>query len=256
MVDTHAHLTEEVYDADREAMIASLSCDGLKYVFTVVYDVESSKKCVELAEKYENIYAIIGIHPENCKEYNASVREQLKQWCTHPKVIAIGEIGLDYHYEGYDKELQKEVLLDQIQLAYEMKMPIVIHLRDAVGDFIPFMQKHHNLLQYGVLLHCFSESLESYQIFEKMGFYVAFGGTVTFKNAPKVQKVAQYVPLDKLVLETDCPYLAPTPYRGQINYPKYVSLVAQKIAELKQCSLQVVLEQTDQNVKKIFPKVK
>lgn len=256
MIDTHAHLTDVVYDECRDALISSFLSDGLEKVFTVGYDLDSSKKCVKLAEQNDNIYAIIGVHPENCQEYDKQCETELEELCQDKKVIAVGEIGLDYHYEGYDKECQKQVLLRQMQLAHKLHLPIVIHLRDAVGDFIPFVKEHQDLLEYGMLLHCFSESIESYEILAKMGVYVAFGGVVTFKNAGRVQDVVRHVPLDRIVLETDCPYLTPVPYRGQVNQPKNVLLVAEKIAELKNLSLREVLDTTTKNALKLFPKVK
>ena len=256
MIDTHAHLTEEVYNSTRKEMIDSFVDNGLEKVFTVAYDIHSSVDCVKLAEEHDNIYAIIGVHPENCREYNEETRQQLKDLAKSNKVIAIGEIGLDYHYEGYDKELQRQVFVDQIKLAHELQLPIVIHLRDAVADLIAVLQQHKEWLKYGVLVHCFSESIESYQILEKLGCYVAFGGVVTFKNARRLQEVATYVPLDKMVLETDCPYLAPTPYRGQLNQPKYVRHVAEKIAELKNCTVEEVIEATTRNAYHLFARVK
>lgn len=256
MIDTHAHLTDVVYDECRNTLISSFVSDGLEKVFTVGYDLDSSKKCVELATKYDNIYAIIGVHPENAKDYSPECEQQLTKLCQNEKVIAIGEIGLDYHYEGYDKECQKRVLLAQMQLAHKLQLPIVIHLRDAVGDFIPLIKEHQDLLEYGMLLHCYSESIESYEIFSKMGIYVAFGGVITFKNATRLQEVVKYVPLDRIVLETDCPYLAPVPYRGTVNEPKNVLLVAEKIAELKNIPLREVLDTTTNNALKFFSKVK
>ena len=190
MIDTHAHLTEEIYSLSREMMIDSFTKDGLKHVFTVAYDLQSSKDCVQLAEKHPDIYAIIGVHPENCGEYSAKIREELQQLAESKKVIAIGEIGLDYHYDGYDKQCQKDVFIDQIKLAYELKLPIVIHLRDAVADLITVLQEHQQWLKYGVLVHCFSESIESYKILEKLGCFVAFGGVITFKNARRWRSIS------------------------------------------------------------------
>lgn len=256
MIDTHAHLTDEAYRNTQQELIESFKQDNLDKVFTVGFDLQSSIDCVNLAEKHENIYAIIGVHPENCKQYNEEAEQKIVNLAKSNKVIAIGEIGLDYHYEGYDKQSQKETFVKQMKLAYQLHLPIVIHLRDAVGDFIEIMKQHQDYLKYGVLIHCFSESLESYKIFEKMGFNVAIGGSVTFKNATRLQEVVKNIPLEKIVLETDCPYLAPTPYRGQLNFPKNVLLVAEKIAELKKCSLQEVLDKTTENVYNIFPKVK
>lgn len=257
MIDTHAHLTDEAYNNTREFMIKNFEEDGLKYVFTIGFDFKSNIDCVRLAEKYDNVYAVIGVHPEEISSFNEECRQYFKMTAKHPKVIAIGEIGLDYHYRQDNKDEQKKVFVEQLKLANEVGLPVVIHNRDSIGDMLEILEENKKYLKNGGLFHCFSESVEVYQRIKKLGLKVAFGGVCTFKNAVNVHKTVQAVSLDDFVIETDCPYLTPEPYRGKMtNQPKFVRFVAEKIAQEKGLSVDEVIEIADKNTYKLFKKVK
>ncbi len=254
LIDTHAHLTDAKYDENREELISSLFNNNVEKVFTVAYDKKSIIESVELAEKHPNIYAVIGIHPEEVTDGNAETYSLMEKHSAHPKVIAIGEIGLDYHYDNFDKEAQKKMFIEQLELAHKVKLPVAIHNRDSIGDCLEILKEHKHLLEHGGVIHCFSESVEIYREIKKLGLKIAFGGTLTFKNSVQAPEVCKIADLEDILIETDCPYLTPHPYRGQINEPKYTTYVAQKIAELKGISYDKVVEQCKQNALKLFPK--
>lgn len=256
MIDTHAHLTDEHYTDCLDSMIASMPKDNLSKIFTVAYNYKSCVECVDIAGKYDNIYAIIGIHPSDYKDYDIAKKFILDN-VNNPKVVAIGEIGLDYHYPDTNKNEQKRIFVDQLQLAHEAGLPISIHVRDAIGDLLQILEEHKHLLANGGLIHCFSESVEVFNKVKRLGLKVAFGGVVTFKNAIKAVEVANHADLSDFVLETDCPYLTPEPLRGkQINEPKFVNFVAQKIAQIKGVSVEEVDSKTTANALEIFKKAK
>lgn len=254
IIDTHAHLTDSQYDNFREELISSFSNDKIAKVFTVAYDKQSIISAVELAQKHPQVYAIIGIHPSEVQDWNESTISLIRQLSTHPKVVAIGEIGLDYHYEGFDKEEQKRVFVEQLQLAHELQLPISIHNRDSIGDCLTILKENSHLLSNGGVVHCFSESIEVYKEIKKLGLKIAFGGSLTFKNSVVAPSVCKIADLDDILLETDCPYLTPHPYRGSLNQPKYTSLVAQKISEIKGISYDTVVQTTTANALKLFKK--
>ena len=256
LIDTHAHLTDEHYKDTLDNLIASLQDNKVEKVFTVAYNKQSIKDCLKLADKYDNIYAIIGIHPEEVDDYDSEAIELLKNNCNNTKVIAIGEIGLDYHYEGFNKDKQKEVFISQLKLAHEMKLPICIHNRDSIGDCLKILKEYKHLLEFGGVVHCFSESVEVYREIKKLGLKISLGGTLTFKNSVVAPKVCAEADLTDILLETDSPYLTPHPYRGKVNEPKYTQLVAEKIAEIKQISYDKVVEITTQNALQLFKKAK
>lgn len=257
LIDTHAHLTDNKFDNIREELISSLIDNKVEKVFTVAYNKQSIIDAVELSEKYDNIYAIIGIHPEDAKYWDDETEELIRKYAKHPKVVAIGEIGLDYHYDGYDKELQAQIFIKQLELAHELDLPIAIHNRDSIGDCLKILKEHKHLLTNSGVIHCFSESVEIYKEIKKLGLKIAFGGTLTFKNSVQAPKVCEVANLDDILLETDCPYLTPHPYRGKyINEPKYTSLVAQRIAEIKSISYDNVVDKTTQNALELFKKAR
>ena len=256
MIDTHAHLTDDCYVGQVDRIIGDMPIDNLSRIFTVGCDYASITKCVEFAEKYDNVYAIIGIHPENIDEY-ALAKPLLEKLVSHPKVIGIGEIGLDYHYDKLHKQEQKQVFVEQIKMAYNAHLPIQIHQRDAIGDLIQTLKENQKYLKYGVLIHCFSESVESFRELKKLGCKVAFGGVSTFKNALKVKEVIKEAELDDFVVETDCPYLTPEPLRGKVqNEPKFVKYVVENIANLKGVDFNIIDKCTTDNALKLFTKVK
>jgi len=256
IIDTHAHLTDEKYIGKVEEIINNLKSNNLEKVFTVAYNKESIISSVELANKHENIYAIIGVHPEDAEDLTTETIELIKEYSKSPKVIAIGEIGLDYHYENFDKEKQKEVFIKQLELAHQLQLPVSIHNRDSIGDCLEILKENKHLLTFGGVVHCFSESVEIYKEIKKLGLKIAFGGTLTFKNSVLAPKVCEIADLEDILIETDCPYLTPHPFRGQVNEPKYTTYVAQKIAEIKGISYDKVVEQTTKNALNLFKKAK
>jgi len=255
VIDTHAHLTDEIYTNVND-IIKNFNANNLSRVFCVAYDLESAQKCLELSKKHSTVYSIIGIHPTELELFNPDWLAWLEeQSVKNYKVIAIGEIGLDYHYPDTDKEKQKEVFIDQIKLADKLGLPIIIHERDAIEDVLKILTEYKQFVNNGGVFHCFNHDFKTYKKIEKLGYFVSFGGIITFKNAGIVTETVRQVPLSRIILETDCPYLAPVPYRGKVNEPKYVNWVAQKIAELKNIPLQEIEEQTNKNVFSLFKRL-
>lgn len=255
IIDTHAHLTDEKYE-DVEKLIKSFTADNLSAVFCVGYDLKSSKESLALAKKHKNIYAIIGFHPSDIRGLGKKELNWLEKHSKDEKVIGIGEIGLDYHFDDApSKEEQKQGFIEQIKLSDRAGLPIVIHERDAIDDLLQILKANKKYLNHGGIVHCFGHDYKTYKSLEKLGFIVSFGGVVTFKNAGIVPDTAKQIPLSKMVLETDCPYLAPVPFRGKLNEPKYVNIVAKKIAELKNISVEEVEKETNRNILNLFKKV-
>lgn len=256
-IDTHSHLNDEKFENNFEQIIASLKSNNISNAFVVGYDYKSSLKALEMAEKYENIYAIIGVHPEDWKDLTNECEEFLLRNGSNPKVVAIGEIGLDYHTTKEEKLEQKQALIKQLEIANKLNLPVSIHLRDATGDLMEIFKENKHLLNNGGVLHCFSESYEVYKYFKQFGFSVAFGGSCTFKNAKNVRESVKNIPLKDIILETDCPYLTPEPYRGKmVNESKFVNIIADKISSIKEVNIKEVEEVTNNNVRRIFPKFK
>ena len=252
MIDSHVHLDDPAFDEDRESLIKSLGDNGIELVINNSSDLPSSERSVELANKYENIYAAIGVHPHEAKTYNDQVEERLIELSKNEKVMAIGEIGLDYYYDNSPRDVQKEVFKRQIELAARLGKNIVIHSRDAVKDTFDILKEAHEKYEFTALIHCFSQSVEMMEEYVKMGDYIALGGAVTFKNAKTPKAVAKKVPLDRLLLETDCPYMTPVPYRVKRNEPKLVKFVCQYIADLRQIDPEEVEKITAENTKRFF----
>ena len=248
LFDSHAHLNDEAFNEDREAVIQKCFDSDVKYIAEIGYNKKTSMEAVELANKYENIYAVIGIHPDDLK--NENDLSFIKELATNNKVVAIGEIGLDYHYGNDNKEYQKEYFIKQIEIANELKLPVAIHSRDADMDMLEILKAHK--IDQGFIMHCFSSSVEIAKEILKLNSYISLSGTVTFKNANNLVEVAKLVPADRLLIETDCPYLAPEPHRGTRNDSSYVKHTAQKIAEIRGVSLEEIAEQTFENAKRIY----
>ena len=256
MIDTHAHLSEECYKDRLDQIIEQMPADNLSKIFTVAYDLKSMIDCVDIAHKYSNVYAIIGVHPENCDQFE-ECRNTLIDLCKDPKVVGIGEIGLDYYWNNANKDEQQRVFVEQLKIAHCEHLPVAIHVRDAIGDLIQVLKDNKHLLKYGVLIHCFSESVESFRELKKLGCKVAFGGVSTFKNAVKVKQVVAEAELNDFVLETDCPYLTPEPLRGKVqNEPKYVKYILQNIASLKGVDEKTIDNCTTKNALDLFTKAK
>ena len=230
LFDSHAHLDDDKYSEDRDDVIKSLASQGTTFVMNVASDMITSHQSIELAEKYSFIYASVGVHPGGTGEMTDDDIKILKELSKHEKVKAIGEIGLDYYWDEPDREIQKKWFRRQMQLAMEIDMPFIIHDRDAHEDCLNIL-KEFDIKKTGGVMHCFSGSAEMARQIVAMGMMIALGGTVTFKNAAKTVKVAQEIPLEHIIIETDSPYLTPEPFRGKRNTPGYVKFVAQKIAE-------------------------
>lgn len=255
MIDTHAHLIDSAFDNDRNKIILNMQSDNLEYIVNIGFDIESSKQCIKMAENFDRLYATIGVHPEEVSCWDENTFNTLKKLAKHPKVVGIGEIGLDYHYTKEDIELQKEIFVAQLKLAHECNLPVCIHNRDSIGDMLDILENNANLLTDGGVFHCFSESVEVYQRIKKLGLKVGFGGVCTFKNARKTLDVIRVVDVDDFVVETDCPYLAPEPNRGKRNEPKFVRFVIDKIAEIKGISPSEVEKISTQNALKLYKKI-
>ena len=251
--DTHAHLDDERFDGDRPQLLARLAQD-MEGVINPGCDGASSAFAVKLAEENPFIYAAVGYHPENLRGLPENYLEQLAVWAAHPKVVAIGEIGLDYYWqENEPRDVQKRVLLEQIDLAKQFGLPVIIHDRDAHGDMLELFQKEVTGVQ--AVFHCFSGSLEMAKELVKRGHYFGFGGTSTYKNAQKVREVLKFVPLERVLFETDCPYLAPVPYRGKRNEPAYTELTARNAAAVLGMEYEALAAQERENTLRLFAKI-
>jgi TatD DNase family protein len=250
LADSHAHIDDERFDADREEVVARASAAGVSLIVNIGADMASSARSVALAEQYPGVYAAVGMHPHDAKDIRETDYLQLDRWTRHPKVVAIGEIGLDYHYDLSPRPVQKEVFLRQLDLARKTGKPFIIHEREAHADMLDIIRYAARGLN-GVF-HCFSGSVETAREYLKMGFYISVAGPVTFPKSVKTKEVAKAVPLDRLLVETDSPYLTPQPFRGKRNEPAYVRLVAEEIANLRHISLAELAETTTANVRRLF----
>ena len=248
--DSHAHYDDEAFDADRDELLTSMHANGVEYILNAGEAVKSSLAGVELGKKYDFIYSAAGIHPEHDEETtDEDIAEIEKIAIQNKKVRAIGEIGLDYHYEGYNKEKQIYIFKKQLEIAKKINLPVIIHSRDAAQECFDIIKESR--VNMGVI-HCYSGSVEMAKEYIKIGFYIGIGGVVTYKNARKLVEVAEAIPIEKIVLETDCPYLAPSPFRGKRNNSSYIEFVAEKIEEIKGISYEKVCEITTENAKKLY----
>lgn len=251
LIDSHAHLDDERFDKDRDRLIKSLKESGIDLIINPGSDLGSSIKAVSLSEQYDNIYAAVGVHPHSAKEMDESTIEVLKSFTNRDKVVAIGEIGLDYYYDNSPREIQRQKFIEQLELAKEVDLPVIIHTRDAAQETFDILKEAQDGSLEGVL-HCYSGSVEMALEYIKMGFYISLGGPVTFKNSRVSREVAKAVPIDRLLIETDSPYLTPEPYRGKRNEPLFVRYVAGTIAEIRGLTFDELAKKTSENAKKIF----
>lgn len=251
--ETHAHYDDESFDEDREQLLCSLPEQGIGRVINVGASIETTKTTLALAAKYDFIYAAVGVHPSDIDGLNEETYAWLKQQATLPKTVAIGEIGLDYYWdkEPEVQKVQRYWFKRQLELARETKLPVIIHSREAAADTMEVMRDAHAEEIPGVI-HCYSYSKEMAQEFIRMGYYIGVGGVVTFKNAKKLKETVESIPLDRILLETDCPYMAPEPYRGTRNDSSNIPYVIAKIAELKGITTEEVERVTEQNARKLF----
>ncbi|MCI5712778.1 MAG: TatD family hydrolase [Roseburia sp.] len=251
--ETHAHYEDVKFDSDREELLASLPKQNIEYVINVGSNLETTNKSIELAKQYDYIYAAIGVHPSDVEELDESSYDVLEKAAKFEKTVAIGEIGLDYYW---DKEpavqaKQREWFKRQMLLAKQHNLPVIIHSRDAAEDTMRVM-KEIKAEEIPGVIHCYSYSVEMAKEFVKMGYYIGIGGVVTFKNAKKLKEVAAEIPLERILLETDCPYMAPEPHRGERNSSLYLPYVVEKLAEIRNISKEEIISTTNQNARKLF----
>ena len=251
-IDSHVHLDDPRFDQDRENIIESLKEDGIDMVINIGADKESSFSTLGLAKKYDNIYAVVGVHPHTASELEEEGLDWLRELAKEEKVVAIGEIGLDFYYDNSPREIQRKWFKAQLQLAKELDLPVVIHTRDAAKETYDILKEAAADGKLKVLMHCYSGSAEMAVDYANLGFHIALGGAVTFKNARVPREVASVVPLENLMIETDCPYMTPEPFRGKRNEPKLVSLVAEKIAEIKGITVDELAKATADNARSFF----
>ncbi|MFJ9387074.1 TatD family hydrolase [Peribacillus sp. NPDC101481] len=251
LFDTHVHVNAEQFNEDLEEVIERAKEAGVNNMVVVGFDRPTIIRAMELIEAYDFMYAAVGWHPVDAIDMTEEDLQWIEELSNHPKVVAIGEMGLDYHWDKSPKDVQMEVFRKQIRLAKKVGLPIIIHNREATADIVNIL-KEEEASRVGGIMHCFSGSAETALDCINMNFYISLGGPVTFKNAKKPKEVAAAVPLDRLLIETDCPYLAPHPYRGKRNEPSYVKLVAEQIAEIKQLTIEEVSQATTENAKKLF----
>ena len=250
--ETHAHYDDEAFREDREALFDEMFANDIDTIINVGASFAGCEQSVALADSHEKIYAAVGIHPEDVEELTETRMAWLKKTASeNQKVLAIGEIGLDYHYSEPAKDIQQQWFRRQLNLAADVKKPVIIHSREACQDTLACMRAEH-AEQIGGVIHCYSYSKEAAQEFLKMGFYFGFGGVVTFKNAKKAVEAVEAIPIEKILLETDCPYMAPEPNRGKRNYSGYLPYVAERIAQIKQMTAQEVIDITNANARKLF----
>lgn len=250
LFDTHAHYYDASFDEDRDELLSSMKETCVSYILNAGCGITSTQKSIALSEKYDFMYASAGVHPNHAYKITNSYLDEIRALAVHPRIKAIGEIGLDYFHDKTEKGKQKEVFSSQIEIAKELNLPFVIHCRDACGDCLDILRANHNGSR--ALMHCFSESTETAKIVLNMGLYIAIGGTVTFKNNVRTVDAVKYIPLDRLVIETDSPYLSPVPHRGERNSSLNIHYVAEKIAEIKGISVEEVAEVTTKNAKQFF----
>lgn len=250
-VDSHAHLYFDQFDQDRDAVIKNAQLANIAAIINIGINLETIKKSIALAESYDFIYATAGIHPQDAHEMRTDQWDEFLKLLEHPKIVAIGEIGLDYYRDYSPHEVQKDVLHRQLELAVEHDLPVVVHTRNAWQDVLPIFTEQYRGKLSGVF-HCFSGMENEAKSVLDAGYYISFTGVVTFKNAKALNIAANYVPLDRLLLETDCPFMAPEPFRGKRCEPAHVPFIARKIAETRKIDVAELAYQTNKNVEKLF----
>ena len=248
--DTHAHYDDEQFDADREELLNSMAEQGVGTIVNVSASYPSCEQVTEMVQKYPFMYAAVGVHPDHVGELNEETFVRMKKLFANDKVIAVGEIGLDYYWDNESHDLQKAWFIRQLELARELDLPVLIHSREAAADTMDIMKEHAEGIS-GVI-HCYSYSKEMAREYVKMGFYIGVGGVVTFKNARKLKETVVEIPLTSIVLETDCPYLAPEPNRGKRNNSAYIRYVAEEIAKIKGITYEEVVAQPEENARKMY----
>ena len=249
--ESHAHYDDKAFDGDREALLEGFRKNGIGYVMNIGANIETTKNTVALAEKYPFIYGAAGVHPSDTDELNEENSAWLKKQCMHPKIVAVGEIGLDYYWDQPDRKIQKKWFERQLNLAREAGLPVVIHSRDAAKDTLDIM-KAERAGELGGVIHCFSYTKEIAREYLNMDYYFGIGGVITFQNAKKLKEAVEYIPVEKILLETDSPYLAPVPYRGKRNSSLNIPFIVKEIALLKGMDYGDVVNITEKNARRLF----
>lgn len=249
--DSHAHYDDQAFDEDREDVLASLASRGVGTVINVGAGLESTRRTVELGRKYSFIYGAAGVHPDEVGALNEETFAWLREQCREEKIVAVGEIGLDYYWDKENHPLQKTWFLRQLELAKEMSLPVIVHSREAAADTMEILKQAYDK-KTQVVIHCYSYSPEMAAEYLKMGYYLGIGGVVTFRNAKKLKEVVRQAPLERLLLETDCPYLAPAPFRGKRNDSRNLVYVAEAVAALKGVTAEEVVRITEENAKSFY----
>lgn len=249
--DTHAHYDDGAFDGDREQLLESLKDNGIEAVVNVGASIQTTKNTLELMKKYPFVYGAVGVHPNETAELNEDLMNWLKTVSSTEKVVAIGEIGLDYYWDEPDRDIQKHWFVRQMDVAKEAGLPVIIHSRDAAADTLDLM-KAQNARDLGGVIHCFSYGKEMAGEYLNMGFYLGIGGVLTFQNAKKLKEVVEYMPMEQLVLETDCPYLSPVPNRGKRNSSLNLPYVVEAISQIKGISEEEVITITNRNARALY----
>lgn len=250
IIDTHAHYDDEQFDADRDELLKSMHDGGIGLIVNAGSTIESWSRIQKLTEEYPFVYGAIGIHPDEAGSLNEDRMSEMERLLDFEKIVAVGEIGLDYYWDKESHDVQKKWFIRQLELARKKEMPVIIHSREAAADTLEIMREYAAGMR--AVIHCYSYSAEMAREYVNMGYYIGIGGVVTFKNAKKLKSVVEQIPLTSIVLETDCPYLAPEPYRGKRNSSLYLPYVIEKIAEIKGISTDEVVRQTEGNSRKLY----
>ena len=251
LFDSHAHYNDSRFDDDRSAVLAKMQENNVGLIMNSCSSLDEVPEIFEICEKFPFVYASVGIHPHEVENVTESDMDALKEYAKNPKVKAIGEIGLDYYYDFSPRDIQKKWFARQVEVAKELKMPVIIHDRDAHKDCMDIL-RDHGVSEVGGVFHCYAGSVEMAKEILDWGMYIAFGGSLTFKNSVRPVEVAKYVPLDRIVIETDCPYLTPVPHRGKRNSSLYIHYVAEKLAEIRGMSAKEIEDITYENAKRCF----
>lgn len=249
--DTHAHYDDEDFDIDRESILMSMKEHGIGTIVNVGASMKSCRTTLALTEQYPFLYGALGVHPSDCADMTEEDIEWIRANAAKEKIVAVGEIGLDYYWDNVERSIQKKWFVRQLELAKEMGLPVIIHSREAAQDTLEIMKSEHKDTTGGVI-HCFSYGVEMAREYLNMDYYLGIGGVLTFKNAKKLKEVVEYAPMDKLVLETDCPYLTPVPYRGKRNSSLYLPYVVEAMAEIKGMTTDEVIRVTRENAKRLY----
>ena len=251
MIDSHLHLDDERLIQQVDQMVAEFESKNVEFVINNSADLAGMIASYKLANQYEKVFATVGMHPHTAKDFDQNFVNLMVDYAKHPKVVAVGEIGLDYYYDLSERNIQRDVFAEQIEIADKLGLPITLHIRDAYGDAMDVLTAQKRYLNNNVLWHCYSGSAEFAKQCAKLGHYFAFGGAITFKNAKK-EDIIKNIPIERVMCETDCPYMSPVPYRGQVNEPKRVAIVYQAMADIYEISLQKFIKQVAENAVKFF----